>query len=302
VRIAPAYAQRRPAQIIYVPDRDQNQVVEHLTTDKGDATPFNIISGSDTLLNFPVALAVEPTGNLLVCGPVTPYILRFAPGASADAQPISTVNMGFSGCVGLAVDSKGDIVMLEFAGGISIVKFAPNASGSVVPTAVIAGSNTGLPESPGVDEAAVAVDPGGNIWIANFTDSDLEEFASNADGNVSPIVQIAGAATKLNHPLGIAIGSDGTIYVANTDAPQILEFGAGANGNVPPVREISGRHTKLNLSMDVTLDDRSNIWVINEGPEALLQFRRHARRNTSPVREISGSATGLLNPICLAIH
>jgi len=125
-------------------------------------------------------------------------------------------------------------------------------------------------------------------------------FDSVGNGNVAPIRTIAGAATLINGPEGIAVGSAGDFYVELNNAGNsppipgnsILYFAAGANGNVAPTRDITGAATTLNNPEGVAVDSSNNIYVTNNSGSVLV-FAAGATGNVAPIRSISGSSTTL---------
>jgi hypothetical protein len=69
-------------QTIFVGNGTTPNVLAFSTTNEGDPHPFAIIEGSNTSLAVPFSVAVEPSGNLLVC--TSPEIARFVPRASGN--------------------------------------------------------------------------------------------------------------------------------------------------------------------------------------------------------------------------
>jgi sugar lactone lactonase YvrE len=157
----------------------------------GAAKPEAVISGPDTKLNTPSAIAVDSSRNIYVvddgplkcttcgCFPTRrASVSVYAPDSKGNATPISTiqgVNTGFGWPYGIAVDPSGNVYVLNGP------RFAFRRS----PDGVCSGVGASL---------------GDPILI----------FAAGSHGNVAPIGSIGGSSSGLNlFPSGIAIGPGG---------------------------------------------------------------------------------------------
>ena len=122
------------------------------------ATPMTTITGSNTGMNNPLAIALDAAGNLYVanagnsCCGYGNSITVYAAGASGNATPIATLVgtlTGLNGPAGLAMDAQGNLYVAN-SGSNSITVYAAGASGNVAPIATIAGANTGLAAPVGI--------------------------------------------------------------------------------------------------------------------------------------------------------
>ncbi len=173
----------------------------------GNADPSVVISGANTNLASPSAVAVDHSGNIYV----------------ANDGPAKCVR-GCNECIPVP----------RGPGSVSV--YAPGSSGDAVPTATISGPNTGL-KYP----YEIALDSNGNIYVLNSTHygfacaevvsksvatrhglpkagSVTEQkhgpiliFAPGSNGNVPPIGIIGGPLTGLDYfgSSGIAVGPGG---------------------------------------------------------------------------------------------
>jgi hypothetical protein len=188
----------------------------------GAASPA-VISGSNTLLDVPTGVAVDANNNIYVAdrgnGSVTVYALPSSiaspspsPSASpspspspsgspspspsptpiaglnlAPIQDISGSNTGLAAPTGIAVDSTGNIYVVDpDQGSPSVRVFAAGATGNVAPVRTITGSATGL-KYP----TDVKVDSAGNIYVADSGAGAILIFGPNANGNVAPTATVA---------------------------------------------------------------------------------------------------------------
>jgi len=180
----------------------------------------------------------------------------FTAGASGAAIPNAVIAGSNTGLLpwGIALDAAGNIYVANVGSdpntglaGNKITIFAAGASGNAMPTATIAGGNTGLD-----DPVGIAVDGAGNIYVANGGNSNsITVYAPGASGNATPIATIAGVNTGLNIPSGIVLDGAGHIYVANQRG-SITVYAAGASGDVTPMATITGPNTGLSNPVRLT--------------------------------------------------
>ncbi len=73
-------------------------------------------------------------------------------------------------------------------------------------------------------------------------------------GNVTPKRTIAGSATLISQPYGVAVSSlRDEVFVADDANDGILIFSRTANGDVAPIRAIGGKTTGFSRASDVGL-------------------------------------------------
>jgi hypothetical protein len=121
----------------------------------------------------------------------------------------------------------------------AVVVFAEGAgegpAGGPPPTlfasSTIEGGLTGL-DGP----RALALDPGGNIYVLNR--SSVVVFSPGAKGNTPPLRIISGPATGLDQPTALAVDQSGIMYVADFRG-QISAYRPGTSGDAAPDFKIS---------------------------------------------------------------
>lgn len=125
----------------------------------GNASPASVITGSSTGLTYAGAMALSPSGSLLVL-PIYKFqsistLLGFPQGASGNTAPSIEIDGSRTdlSAANIAVDSTGTIYAIDSSTSQSsnpptptvwITEYAANANGNIAPTYVISGSNTGL--------------------------------------------------------------------------------------------------------------------------------------------------------------
>jgi sugar lactone lactonase YvrE len=266
--------------------------------------------------NFaPVRLALGPGGELYVAHrPIfrgVASVSVYARGASGSARPVRTIagaRTGLTSCNGLAVGRNGSLYVL--AGDNRIAVYPPNAEGDVAPVRVIAGPRTKLS-----NPMSLALDPRGNLYVANdrLVDGNLIGAASitvyrpGAAGDAAPIRTIAGRATKMSRPTGVAVGVDGTVYVANMDVPRddqgsVTVHPAGATGDSAPARRLMGPGTRLLWPGGLVLDHADTLYVASWlfRPRVTV-YAPGTGGEAAPVRSLEGFDTDLERPRGLAL-
>ncbi|MBV8068212.1 MAG: NHL repeat-containing protein [Candidatus Eremiobacteraeota bacterium] len=251
----------------YVANRAGNSVTVYSSNARGDAAPLRTIVGSRTGLNLPTGLAVDAQGDVYVANRSGNMITVYAPTANGNAKPIRTVEGSMTDLnepTSIAVDAEQTIYVTNLANH-SVTLFARGASGNVAPVRVIRGKRARLTAA-----FAITVDRAGAIYVVNSDEKDISGvivFAPRASGDVAPIRVIAGSATKLETPSGVAVDPRGPIFVSDhggsSSAGAIRVYAKGANGNSAPLYSIAGSATRLR-PYGLTIDRTREIYVVNQ--------------------------------------
>jgi len=118
-------------------------------TDQGDVAPRQVIQGPKTLLNYPVAVAVDSEhGELFVGNDTTSQILVFKLDANGDVAPIRILGgpkTGIKNPTGVAVDSKNQELWVTNLSNHNATVYKLNASGDTAPIRTIRGAPEGTP-------------------------------------------------------------------------------------------------------------------------------------------------------------
>jgi hypothetical protein len=193
----------------------------------------------------------------------------------------------------VAFDRKGQLFVSAFLpeGGRAVEVFAPGANGCVKPKRTIP------------DEGGLAIDSNNLLYVANSMTATIDIFPA---GSSTMLAQIGGSNTGLVAPGTVAVDASLNVYVFDTATATISEFAAGVHGNVTPMRTISGPNTGLSggngFSFGLAVSKTSGeIFVSNPGSNAILGFAATASGNLAPIQTIAGGATGLADPLGLAV-
>jgi hypothetical protein len=203
-----------------------------------------------------------------------------------------------TGTNAVAFDSKGQLFVSASLpkSGRAIDVFAPgtNNSGS---------GGVAKPKRTISDEGGLAIDSNNLLYVANSTTATIDIFPK---GSGAMEAQIGGSNTGLVAPGTVAVDASRNVYVFDSKTVTISEFAAGATGNVAPIRTISGSNTGLDggngFSFGLAVSRTSgDIFVSNPGSNSILVFAANATGNVAPIQTIAGSATGLSDPVGLAV-
>ncbi len=185
------------------------------------------------------------------------------------------------------------------ANGIRV--YPAKATGAAAPAATVTSASLNSPQG-------VALDASGRIYVANqaIGANSIAVFAANPSGtmNETPVAVIAGAATGLNNPQGVALDASGRVYVANNAGNAITIYAASPVGtlNEAPLATISGSNTTLANPVALTVDASGRIYVANAASNDILVFPAYpAGGNETPVAAIAGGSTAISNPNAVAL-
>lgn len=183
-----------------------SSVLVYAANTSGAAAPSAAIFGSNTGLNFPVGIAVDSNGNILVSNTAgsggNGNIEVFPQNSTGNVAPGKVIGGPLTGLInptGITLDSSGNIFVADRTAN-SVSVFAAAASGNVAPIRVIAGAATTL-NNP----SDVLIDPSGNLLVTNTAGGGgtgkILVFPSTATGNVAPTQAI----TAPGNVVGLAL-------------------------------------------------------------------------------------------------
>jgi DNA-binding beta-propeller fold protein YncE len=212
------------------------------------------------------------------------------------------------GPVSLALDSLGNLYVINLAGEPSVLVFKHGSIGNTAPIRTINGPATRM-FSPG----GIAASEHGEIFISNdrhypspFT---ITIYSPSATGNSKPIRVLSAkddnvdsllsgnnyGRSQLNDPLGLSIFDDKYLIVANAGAsvigisrrgqrveldavtPPITAYNLEDSGDASPAWSINGTLTELAAPLAVASDRAGNIYVQNSLSPSVVEFCAIAR-------------------------
>jgi sugar lactone lactonase YvrE len=258
-------------------------------------------SDSSNGLSAPVGLALDPAGAVYVANVRDSTIAVFAPGASGDVAPVRRLGgprTGLNLPPGIALDARRRIYVTNqrhyIQGEGSVTVYAPDADGNAAPIRMILGPHTRLARPIGL-----AVNSGGQVYVANGYDQGVVAFEAGAAGDARPRRRVPGPTAEGTSPTAIASGDDGTLLV--------LEAGAitAYSPTGPPIRTVLATPTdSMRDPVRVAQGPGGELYVAHRPkfrPPSVTVYAPGAAGYASPIRTIAGKRTGLLAPSGLAV-
>jgi hypothetical protein len=266
---------------------------------------------------FDAAITTDPGSGHLVLfggnehfGPMSNQTWIWGPlTVTARALPVGVTGQTYSQAL-QATGEKGAVSWRISAGALpaglslsprGLIAGSPSKPGVFAFTVTITDSSTPAQSTSRPFTLTINQGPIPGVYVANDGDSVINAFALGATGNTAPVATIAGPATTLAAPTGLALDQTGRLYVANSQADAIDVFGPGASGNVAPIRVLSGSQTNLTDPYGVALDAQGDLYVADEPADTITVYPPGAGGDQAPIRTITGSATGLGAPEAVTV-
>lgn len=143
------------------------------------------------------------------------------------------------------------------------------------------------------------------LYVTNLLANSVTVYTLPAIGNQVPQRTLAGAATELSNPTGIAVDTlHNELFVANfgsSGGASITVYPLAASGNVAPIRRITGAILvePYGIAVDAAHDE---LFVAsNAYPGQILVYPRTVSGAAAPARKLAGASVGFTNPISVAI-
>lgn len=242
-------------------------------------------TGSAARFLVPYGLAVDGAGNLYVADGGNHTIRKITPDGVVSTLAGAAQQKGFAngtgnaarfaGPFGVAVDGSGNVYVADAENHV-IRRITP--AGVVTTVAGVAGSSGALDGSASTarfnQPRGVAVDPAGNIFVADYGNSTIRHIATN--GSVTTIagsagivgeVNSVGAAARFYDPSGVV--ADGTtIYIADSTNNQIRRGQPASQASLPDI-------TVHPLDQEVSVGQPITLSVSASGGDLTYQWLRN---------------------------
>ncbi len=255
----------------------------------------------------PARTAVSLVATLaLVGGMVTAAALVAASGSAEAATP----------AVVASPTPVNTMYVLNFNSS-SISSFAPGSTGNVAPTSTVSGLGTTL-NTP----YYMALDPSGNIWVANFNANTVVEYTQAqlaVGGAPAPtVILTATPSFSIDRPSYLAFDRAGDLWVANQDTTtgpaggSLVKFTpsqlSASGAPVPAVTITTNGSNSIAVPSSLAFDGRGNLWVGNDiaaspSPGTVVSFtpaQLSTSGNPTPTVTLTSTAASINSPDALA--
>jgi uncharacterized protein (TIGR03437 family) len=263
-----------------------------ITTVAGNGTSgYSGDNGAPTSakLYAPEGVAVDSAGNLYIAdsgnnrirkvsgGLITTVAGNGTQGYSGDNGPATSAEL--NGPQSVAVDSSGNVYIADLSNN-RIRKVSSGAIATIAGNGTGFGGDNGAPTSAQLDAPlAVAVDPAGDVYIADMSNNRIRKVS----GGVITTVAGTGAQgyngdngpatnAQLHFPQGVAVDSAGNLYIADSSNHRIRMVSGGVittvagNGNQGYSGDNGPAATaELNNPSGVAVDSAGNLYIADSG-------------------------------------
>lgn len=192
-----------------------------------------------------------------------------------------TISAAASGLPASAIFSLIQQLYVLDANNQYITVFSHSATGNVAPLRIL--NERGRMTAQARE---IAVSRGCVLYAADGGNNTIFAFPADGSGLVAPIAAIAGSATMLNGPQGIATDSTGRIfapvYNSTLKLGGIGMWNSGTTGNVAPAATIMGSSTQVAHPASLAFDGSGNLYVLDF--RKVIVFAKGATGNATPLR------------------
>lgn len=136
----------------------------------------------------------------------------------------------------------------------------------------------------------IAIDGGGNVWIANFGGNSVSAFSAAGGGTMFSGFPVT---TGLNQPFGIAIDSVGNAWVTNSGNDTLSEITPKGVAAAPIA------NNGLNTPEGVAIDPSNNVWVANANGFSVSAFNSKGNPLSGSPFNGGGLSTSNVNAVAI---
>jgi|GEM_PF-705350 len=185
------------------------------------------------------------------------------------------------------------------------------------------------------EPAAVAVDPEGNLWVADAGNDRIEEFDPKGE-YLGEFGERGSGEGQLNEPIAVAIGGEGNVWVADAGNDRIEKFGPEGeylaqfetfglrpNGfaldpeegfwvtfpelgclikqGVEEQNQFIGGSCPGSQFAGIAIDSEGNPWVADTGDDSVVRFNRDGTKQLNEFGEEGSGEGQMVEPSAVAV-
>jgi sugar lactone lactonase YvrE len=281
----------------FVVDSDNN-LVERITpagtlsifAGTGAAGPPTPGPATSSKLNGPGAIVFDSSGNAYIADSGNNMVERITPsgtlsifagtGVSGAPTPGPATSSRLNSLNQIAIDGSGNIYIAD-SGNSIVEKVTPSGALSIFAGTGVAGTPTPGPATssklnyPG----GVAVDPSGDVYIADFGNDVVEKVTPSGmlsifagDGTVGAPTPGPATSSKLGGPAFLAVGPSGDLYIADFGESLVEKVTLSGTLSILAGTGVAGAPTpgpasssKLNQPVGVAVDAAGAVYIGDAG-------------------------------------
>jgi hypothetical protein len=309
--------------LLYVANSGNNSVTVYHHDASGDTAPLKIIAGSKTGITSPGQLSEDAAGNLYVSNTslanTSANILVFAHGANGNVQPIRNLRIPLTGAPegdahfavdGMTVDRvTGKIFVArevygEYGGLLTLLRFAPDATGNEAPAAISAMFAEETPQIANDSTGQRIIVPHNVADGCECTFSGVDTVVKQFSSGANPYLNGLNLPCPLYNPGPPCYGPSFVAGVADDPTTKTYVVSTGANYGTSGIVRFSESATSYKPISTITsatncsalaLGYLRNIYAVC-GTNTIDVYEHDASGNVPPLRVLSGKATKLDSP------
>ncbi len=190
----------------------------------------------------------------------------------------------FSEPFGIAVDSRGNVIVAEGGGSNRVRIITPNGA-----VQTITGSEEGYGDGPGASAlfntpSAIAIDKRGNLIVADTSNNRIRRIST--EGVVSTVAGSAEAGyrdgpadqSQFDSPVGVAVDREGNIFVADTYNDRVRKISTEgavstiAGAGMPGFADGQAESAMFDTPCGVAVDAQGNLFIADTGNDAIRKI------------------------------